>query len=123
MGAFDNLTVFIALAGLSGFGVGFAWAYTSVATQSVVPKEVGGAASGTVLTVLISAGGVALAIAVSIYKQYTGSGSPNEAATINAILIGTGIACLIAALMVAIFGRHHEPPPSTISHPDHSVGN
>ena len=110
MGTFDNLIIFIALAGLSGLGLGFAWAYTSIMTQSIVPKQEAGAASGTVLTVLISVGGVALAIAVSIYRSYTSSGSLNEGATIHAILIGAGIAALIAALMVVLVGRDHKAP-------------
>ena len=83
---------------------------TITSVETFVPKQEAGAASGTVLTVLISVGGVALAIAVSIYKSYTASGSPNEAATINAILIGAGIVSLIAALMIALFGREPKAP-------------
>jgi len=110
MGAADSLLTFAALAGLSGLGLGFVWAYTSVVTQSVVPKEKAGAASGTVLTVLISVGGVALAIAVSLYESYTGAGSPNQGLVIKAILIGSGLAALIAAALVVLFGRDHGAP-------------
>ena len=105
MGATASLAVFVACAALSGLGLGFGWAYASVVTQSVVPKEQAGAASGTVLTVLISVGGVALAIAVSIYETYTGSGSANQGAVIRTILMGAGVAVLFAALLVAVLGR------------------
>ena len=109
MGAAGGLLTFAALAGLSGLGLGFVWAYTSVVTQSVVPKEKAGAASGTVLTVLISGGGVALAIGVSLYESYTGTGSTNQGLVIKAILIGAGLATLIAAAFVVLFGRDHGP--------------
>ena len=105
IGASSGLFMFVALAGLSGLGLGFAFAYTNVVTQSVVPKQEAGAASGTVFTVLISVGGVALAMAVSIFESWTIVGGMNEAAAINAIFVGSGAAVLIAALLVAVFGR------------------
>ncbi|MEM9592134.1 MAG: MFS transporter, partial [Pseudomonadota bacterium] len=105
MASTASVGLFVAFAGLSGLGLGFVWAYTSVVTQSVVPKEKAGAASGTVLTVLISAGGIALAIAISIYESYTGEGCPNQTAVIKAILGSAGIAALVAAAAVALFGR------------------
>ncbi len=108
MGMTDSLFMFVALAGLSGLGLGFGWAYTSVVTQSVVPKQQAGAASGTVLTVLISVAGIALAIAVSIYETFTSAGSPNQAMVIKAIVMGAGVAVLFAALFVALFGRERK---------------
>lgn len=108
MGMTDSLAMFVAVAGLSGLGLGFGWAYTSVVTQSIVPKQQAGAASGTVLTVLISVAGIALAIAVSIYETFTSAGSPNQAMVIKAIVIGAGVAVLLAALFVALFGREHK---------------
>ena len=110
IGATGDFLGFVILAGLSGLGLGFVWAYTSVVTQSVVPKQEAGAASGTVLTILISVGGVALAIAVSIYETYTSAGSPNQAAVIKAILIGAGVAVLAAAAFVVLFGRERRAP-------------
>ena len=110
MGLTDSLVVFVVLAGLSGLGLGFGWAYTSVVTQSVVPKQQAGAASGTVLTVLISVAGIALAIAVSIYETFTSAGSPNQAEVIKSIVIGAGVAVVLAATFVAVFGREHRAP-------------
>ncbi|MDJ0514359.1 MAG: MFS transporter [Methyloceanibacter sp.] len=109
MASTANLGLFIAFAALSGLGLGFVWAYTSVVTQSVVPKEKAGAASGTVLTVLISAGGIALAIAISIYESYTSEGAPNQGAVIRAIVGSAGIAAIAAAATVALFGRSSNP--------------
>lgn len=111
MAAADSLPLFMGFAGLSGLGLGFVWAYTSVVTQAVVPKEEAGAASGTVLTVLISVGGIALAIAISIYEAHTGEGNPNQGAVIKAILIGAGATALAAAALVALFGRKHKTAP------------
>lgn len=105
VGLSSDLPWFIALAGVSGLGLGFAFAYTNVVTQSVVPKQQAGAASGTVFTVLISVGAVALATAVSIYESYTVTAGLSEAVTIKAIFVGAGVAVLIAALLVALFGR------------------
>lgn len=110
IGVTGDLAAFVVLAGLSGLGLGFVWAYTSVVTQSVVPKQEAGAASGAVLTILISVGGVSLAIAVSIYEIFTSPGSPNQAVVIDALLICAGAAVLVAALMTVLFGREHHAP-------------
>jgi hypothetical protein len=112
MGAVGNLAAFIVFAGFSGLGLGIAWAYTNVVTQSLVPPQEAGAASGTVLTSLVSVGGVALAIAVSIYRSHTTSGSPNEATIIDMILVGVGILTVVTALAVVVFGREAKKVPA-----------
>lgn len=105
MGAIGNLTVFIAVALVAGLGLGICWSYTSVVTQSVVPREQAGAAAGTVLTVLISIGGVGLAIAVSILDAHIQSGASNEAEVIDNVVIASGALAVVAAPFVALLGR------------------
>ncbi len=105
MGMSGGLATYLALAVIAGLGLGMSWSYTSVITQAVVPAQKAGAASGTVLTILVSLGGVGLALAISLYGTHTSPGSANESEVIKAILTGFGILGLLTAPLVALFGR------------------
>ena len=69
---------YIPSSALTGFGLGLAWAFASVATQAVVPPAKAGAASGVVLTVLVGLAGIAVAVAASIIETH-GSGKVEDA--------------------------------------------
>ena len=52
----DDWWFYVPCFAVTGFGLGLAWAFTSVATQALVPPAKAGAASGVVLTVLVGVG-------------------------------------------------------------------
>lgn len=106
MGLSTSLGPWMVFAFLAGVGLILVWSFASVVTQSVVPVEEAGGASGTVLTLLVSVGGVGLALAVSILDTHTTSGASNESEVIDAILVATGLIVLAVAPLVALFGRN-----------------
>ena len=105
MGLLTELIVWFLFASLfAGLGLGMAWTYTNVVTQSVVPKAKAGAASGIVLTVLIGMGGVATAVASSLTT--TGINAGGQAGdVISNVLIGFGVFTLVFVPLVAFLGR------------------
>ncbi len=52
--------------GVTGLGFGLGWTFANVATQDVVRAERAGEASGVLLTVLVTAGGVGVAAAAGV---------------------------------------------------------
>jgi len=109
MGLVTTISLYLLLALFSGLGFGIAWSYTSVVTQSVVPPHLAGAASGAVLTVLVSIGGIGLAVATTAYDGRTTSGASNEADVIRMLLLVTGIIAAAVSPIVVLLGRgrHH----------------
>lgn len=112
MASSSELAVWSAFGLFAGFGVGVSWAYTSVVTQSLVSPEEAGEASGTVLTILVGMGGVALAVAVSIFDTHSSAGAGNEATIIDAIFYGTAVILLAAAACVVLLGRSAPSVPA-----------
>lgn len=53
---------FIPLFALAGFGFGLGWTFANLATQDVVDTDRAGEASGVLLAVLVTAGGIGLAV-------------------------------------------------------------
>ena len=104
MGVGDSRVLFLAAAALSGIGLGVGWAFASVVTQSVVPSQQAGLASGVVLTILIGMGGVAVAIASSVVEAHSGTAETVTSA-INAVFVAFGIATLASAALVTFLGR------------------
>ncbi len=98
-----GLAVFILGSVFGGLGFGMTWAFTSVSTQAVVPAQKAGEASGVVLTILVTLGGVAIAIASSIIESSSGANGPERA--LEGVLIGAGSLALAASATVALLGR------------------
>lgn len=90
----------------AGAGYGLSWAYTSVVTQDVVPAAKAGESSGTVLTILIGLGGVAIAVASSLVS---GAGDPTELGRyIDRALLVFAALCVVTAPVVVVLGRRFE---------------
>lgn len=104
MGLATPMWLFLLGAALSGLGLGVAWAYASVVTQDVVPRQQAGMASGLVLTILVGLGGVAVAVASSVIEAH-GQTPATTTTAIDAVLIGFGLAALAASLLVLLLGR------------------
>lgn len=103
--ATGRLAAFLAASVVAGAGYGMCWAYASVVTQSVVPPEKAGAASGIVLTVLIGMAGVAVAVASSAASTGSGTGTPSDAGAIGAVLAAFGLLAVAFVPVVTLLGR------------------
>jgi EmrB/QacA subfamily drug resistance transporter len=115
MGLFDQLAVFIVVATFAGLGFGMSWAFTSVSTQAVVPPQKAGAASGVVLTIVVTLGGVAIAIA-STFIESAGAGVNALEDALRAVLIGAGVlAVAMSAVLVALGRRAPAPAAAAVA--------
>jgi MFS family permease len=104
MGLAEPLAAFVVASFVAGLGLGLSWAFTSVATQAVVPKQLAGVASGVVLTVVVTLGGVAVAV-VSTIIESGGRGDGAFEDALRGVLVGAGVLALATAVLVAMFGR------------------
>jgi EmrB/QacA subfamily drug resistance transporter len=104
MGLFGHLALFVAVSTFAGFGFGLTWAFTSVSTQAVVPPQLAGAASGVVLTVVVTIGGVAIALASSIIESTAHTGNRFDD-VLRGVLVGAGALAVAMAVAVAAVGR------------------
>ncbi len=95
----------------SGLGFGLSWAFTSVSTQAVVPPQKAGEASGVVLTVVVTLGGVAIAMASSIIESTHGGGTALDDA-LHGVLVGAGVLAVLTSGVVAVLGRRS---PTTVT--------
>ncbi len=79
-----------------GFGLG--WTFVNIGTQEVVSSERAAEASGVVLTVVVTVGGIGVAAAASAITALEQSATPHDA--INLTLRVIAIAVLVAAASV-----------------------
>jgi len=107
MGVVSDVPPFVAFSAVSGAGLGLAWAFSSVVTQDVVLPQQAGEASGTVLTVLIGLGGVAIAVASSLVTT-TGSDPSALGTAVDRALMAFGLMAVVASPIVAVVGRRFE---------------
>jgi EmrB/QacA subfamily drug resistance transporter len=80
------LGIYLVALPVFGFGYGLGWSLASVGTQTVVPTERAGAASGVTLATLIGVGGLCVALAATLIKSITASGTA-EGTAIESILL------------------------------------
>ncbi|HYU61087.1 MAG TPA: MFS transporter [Solirubrobacterales bacterium] len=85
-----------------GFGYGLGWALTSVGTQTVVPIEEAGEASGVTLAIVVGMAGLGVAVAAALIETLTGGGT-TEGEAIEGLLrwvaIGSGVAAAALAFV------------------------
>ncbi len=94
--AWPAFVVCVAFAGL-GFGLG--WTFASVGTQDVVSPERAGEASGVLLTILVTAGGIGIAVAATVIEALEHSGTSGTDAIHDTMGV-LGIAIILAAAVV-----------------------
>ena len=100
-----GIGIYAAALAVFGLGYGLCWALLSVGTQSVVPTEQAGAASGVSLAIVIGAAGLCVAIAASLIEALT-TASHGEGAVIEDILRVLAIASVPIAIVLAALGGH-----------------
>jgi EmrB/QacA subfamily drug resistance transporter len=117
MGLVGGLALFIVVAVFAGLGFGMSWAFTSVSTQAVVPPQKAGQAEGVVLTIVVTMGGVAIAIA-STAVESASSGTSGLDLALRGILIGAGVlAVLMSGVLVALGRRDRAATPTAAPAP------
>lgn len=80
----------------AGFGFGMGWTFANVATQDAVRPERAGEASGVLLTILVTAGGVGVAASASVIAELHASGTTLNGA-IDDVLRALAIGVVVAA--------------------------
>ena len=107
MGLVGGLVPFILVAVFAGLGFGMSWAFTSVSTQAVVPPEKAGQASGVVLTIVVTMGGVAIALASTVVESANAGKSGLETA-LQGVLIGAGLLAVGMSAVLVALGRRSQ---------------
>lgn len=104
LAAVGNWPGYLCALAASGFALGLAYAFTTVATQAVVRPERAGEAAGITLTALITVAGVGVALSSTVLEVLRANGSSTGAA-IDAILAALAGMLLVAGLLVAAITR------------------
>jgi EmrB/QacA subfamily drug resistance transporter len=112
MGLVGGLGPFIVVSVFAGLGFGLSWAFTSVSTQAVVPQQKAGAASGVVLTIVVTMGGVAIAIASTLIESGTNAGGSGLEDALQGVLIGAGVLAVVTSGVMTLLGRESSRAPS-----------
>jgi EmrB/QacA subfamily drug resistance transporter len=100
-GALGPYVVGLALVGL-GYGIG--WSMASVGTQTVVPPERAGQASGVTLAIVIGSAGLAVAAAAVLMES-----GPSLGTAINDLLLWVAIGSAVAAAILAALAARLAP--------------
>jgi EmrB/QacA subfamily drug resistance transporter len=87
-----------------GLGYGLCWAMLSVGTQSVVPTDRAGEASGVSLSIVIGMAGLGVAVVASLIEVIS-SGGTSEGTAIEEILRAIAIGSVVIAIPLAFAGR------------------
>lgn len=98
----------LALFGL-GFGVG--WAMASIGTQTVVPAERAGQASGVTLSIVIGVAGLAVATAATLIEGGAGEGASIET-LLRWVAIGGAVAATLLGLVSSRLAPASQPAPA-----------
>ncbi len=86
-----------------GLGYGLCWAMLSVGTQTVVPQDQAGEASGISLSIVIGMAGLAVAVVASLIEIIAGGGT-GEGSAIEQILRVIAIGSVAVAIPLALLG-------------------
>jgi MFS family permease len=99
--------VYLSALTVCGFTMGLVYAFTTVATQTVVPPERAGAAAGLTLTSLVTLAGVGVAVSGAVLEMLQRSeASPLSMADgITAILLVLAAVLLPASAAVLLYRR------------------
>lgn len=89
LGVFQNFLAVLVTMGVATFFLGVGFNFGVIAAQSVVSQDQAGAAAGTLLTIMVTMGGVAVVIASSIFES-VGAGQPTQQATTVTYLCWAG---------------------------------
>jgi MFS family permease len=104
---------------LFGIGYGIGWAMASVGTQTVVPSERAGQASGVTLAIVVGVAGLAVAAAATLIEVGTprgGGAGAGIGAAIELLLRWLAVASAVTAVVLGLLARRLIPRT-----PEHSA--
>ena len=95
MGSGAPLGLYLAALPVFGLGYGLGWSLSSVGTQTVVPTEQAGAASGVTLAIVIGVAGLSVALAANLIQSIAAGGTGERAAIedVLPVLAAASAAC------------------------------
>jgi hypothetical protein len=96
--------VYVPVLAICGFGLGLGSSYATIATQQVVGPGRSGEASGILLTILTTSGGISLAAAAAIIGTFENAGRSIQAACNTTLLIFAFLS--VAASLIATAVRY-----------------
>ena len=102
--------VYVPILSLCGFTMGLVYAFTTVATQSVVRPDRAGEAAGITLTFLVTMAGVGVAVSsssIEILEMH----SLSSAAAIDRVFLVLAVGLLVAGTVVLAMNRARISPP------------
>ncbi len=100
----ENLAVDLVGLAVCGGAFGMGYTFTNVATQSVLPEELSGQASGASLTLMVTVGGVAVVLG-AMALELAGAATDMAAATVT-VLLWAGIVASAVGVVFAWTQRH-----------------
>jgi EmrB/QacA subfamily drug resistance transporter len=95
------LAIYIAALVAFGFGYGLGWTLTSVGTQTVVPLNQAGVASGVTLAIVVGVAGLGVAISAALIETLTGGGT-TQGEAIEEVLLWVAIGSAVAAVALVL---------------------
>lgn len=98
-----GIGIYAAALSVFGLGYGLCWAMLSVGTQTVVPPDRAGEASGVSLSIVIGMAGLAVAVVASLIEVVAGGGI-GEGTAIEQILRVIAIGSVVVAIPLALAG-------------------
>ena len=104
----SNLGFIVAALAVIGIGYGLGWSMASVGTQTVVPPEQAGEASGLTLALVIGVAGLAVAVVGMLLEAGGGSATSLGALIQNVLLwiaLGTAVGAAGLGLLAAAIAR------------------
>ncbi len=96
-----SLGAYIAALIVFGIGYGLSWSLTSVGTQTVVPTDVAGEASGVTLAIVVGVAGLCVAISAAVIDVLVAGGS-SQGTAIEDVLRVTAIGSVVAAAGITV---------------------
>ena len=104
----SDLGFYLPALAVFGIGYGTGWAMASVGTQTVVPAEKAGAASGVTLAIVIGFGGLALAGAAMLLEAGSGD-SAGLGSKIEDLLMWVAIGAAVVGVVLGIAAARYVP--------------
>jgi MFS family permease len=103
------LGVYLPALAVFGIGYGFCWSLSSIGTQTVVPQERAGEASGVTLAIVVGVAGLCVALAAALIEVIAG-GLTGEGDAIQSILRVLAVASGVVGVALTLSrGRARRP--------------
>jgi EmrB/QacA subfamily drug resistance transporter len=100
----SSLGVYLPALAVFGFGYGICWSLSSIGTQTVVPTQQAGEASGVTLTIVVGVAGLCVALAAALIEVLVADGT-SQGDAIQEILRVIAIASAVVGVVLALGRR------------------